>query len=40
MTLVTVALKRRTVVLLSLVLLNACYAKHRKVEGWVREGEL
>jgi len=40
MTLATVVLKRRAVVLLSLVLLNTCHAAHRKVEGWVREGEL
>jgi beta-glucanase (GH16 family) len=40
MTMATVALRRRVVLFLSLVLVSVGFAAHREVEGWVREGEL
>jgi beta-glucanase (GH16 family) len=40
MALLRITLTWRMVLLLSLAVLNSCYAAHRKVEGWVREGEL
>ena len=40
MTMVTVTLRWRAVLLLSLALVSGGFTAHRKVEGWVREGEL
>lgn len=40
MRLVKIALTRRVALLLSLVLLSTCDAAHRRLEGWVREGEI